>query len=112
MHTALNIAISAVVIGFAAWLGGRHPRFAGFLVALPLATLLVLPLAQLQHHDAARTVVMARSILVAVPLTLTFFVPFLLADRLHLGFWSCYVLGILCLVGAFFLHRLVLRAVA
>ena len=45
MAAFANVVLSALVIGVAAWLSGRLARAAGFLVALPLATMLVLPIA-------------------------------------------------------------------
>lgn len=110
MIFALNVLVSALLIGFSAWLSGRFPAIAGFLVAMPLSTMLVLPLSYLQHGDAAGAALLARSILVAIPISLTFFLPFLLSDRLGLGFWSCYALGCAALPVGFFAHRLVTRA--
>ncbi|MGH7309239.1 MAG: hypothetical protein ACREK6_11145 [Candidatus Rokuibacteriota bacterium] len=56
MAIVVNVVLSALVVGGAAWLSGRFPRAAGFLVALPLATMLVLPMAHLQHKDPETTV--------------------------------------------------------
>lgn len=107
MLIALNTLVSALVIGVAAWLSRRYPNTAGFLIALPLATMLVLPLAYLQHRDVASVFDMARSILVALPITLLFFIPFLLRDRF--SFWGAYALGCAFLPVGYFLHRAVLR---
>lgn len=46
-----NTVISAVVISLAAWLASAYLRLAGFIIALPLATLLVLPMAHAQNRD-------------------------------------------------------------
>lgn len=104
----LNTLVSALVIGGAAWLSRRYPSGAGFLVALPLATMLVLPLAYLQHRDPGSAFQMARSILVAVPITVLFFVPFLMRDRF--SFWGAYALGCALLPVGYFLHRAIMRA--
>ena len=56
MIFALNIAVSAVVISAASWLSGRFPGTAGFMVALPLATMLVLPLSFLEHGSRETSV--------------------------------------------------------
>ena len=40
--SALKIAISACVIAFASWLSKQKPDLAGFIIALPLGTMLVL----------------------------------------------------------------------
>jgi hypothetical protein len=104
---AINVAVSALVIAFCAWLSERRPDLAGFIVSLPLSTLLVLALGQLQHGDAQRGAELAKSILLAFPATAVFFLPFLLADRLRLSFWAAYGGGLVLLVGAFFVHRFV-----
>ncbi|MBT8453667.1 MAG: hypothetical protein KJO40_17005 [Deltaproteobacteria bacterium] len=108
MLFVLNTLVSALVIGVAAWLSRRYPSGAGFLVALPLATMLVLPLAYLQHRDPGSAFQMARSILVAVPITVLFFVPFLMRDRF--SFWGAYALGCALLPAGYFLHRAIMRA--
>jgi hypothetical protein len=105
----LNIIVSACVIGFASWLSGRFPGTAGFIVALPLATMLVLPLSQLQHGEGESTILVAKSIFLALPVTLTFFIPFLLSGRLKLSFWQAYALGCLALVLGYFVHRIAIR---
>ena len=110
MLVLLNTLISAVVIGLVAWMSRRYPSTAGFIVALPLATMLVLPLAYLQHRDADSVFEMARSILVALPITLLFFVPFLMKDRL--SFWGAYAIGCALLPLGYFLHRAIMRALA
>ena len=81
MQFAFNLFISAVTISFASWLSGRFPTAAGFVVALPLATMLVLPLSYNEHGNAENTILLAKSILVAIPISLAFFVPFLLSGR-------------------------------
>jgi len=110
MAFAINVLVSAMVIGFASWLSGRLPTTAGFVVALPLATLLVLPMSYREHGDAEASILLARSIFVAVPVSLSFFLPFLLSGRLGLSFWQAYGLGCAALPLAFLVHRAILRA--
>ena len=108
MALVLNTLISALVIGIVAWVSRRYPVTAGFIVALPLATMLVLPLAYLQHRDAGSAFEMAKSILVALPITLLFFVPFLMKDRF--SFWGAYALGCALLPVGYLVHRAIMRA--
>jgi hypothetical protein len=108
MLIVLNTLVSALVIGVAAWISRRYPVTAGFVIALPLATLLVLPLAYLQHRDADTAFQMARSILVALPITVLFFIPFLMRDRF--SFWGAYALGCALLPVGYFVHRAIMRA--
>ena len=107
MLIVLNTLVSALVIGVAAWLSRRYPVTAGFVIALPLATLLVLPLAYLQHRDAGSAFQMARSVLVALPITVLFFIPFLMRDRF--SFWGAYALGCALLPVGYFVHRAIMR---
>jgi hypothetical protein len=109
VNFVLNVLVSALVIGFASWLSRRAPVVAGFMVALPLATMLVLPLSYLQHGDSESTFLLAKSIFVAIPISLTFFLPFLLSDRLALSFWNAYALGCLALPVGYVIHRSVSR---
>jgi hypothetical protein len=109
MVLVLNTLISAIVIGVVAWVSRRYPVTAGFVVALPLATMLVLPLAYLQHRDADSTFEMAKSILVALPITLLFFVPFLMRERF--SFWGAYALGCALLPVGYLVHRAIMRAI-
>lgn len=106
MIFAFKVLVAACVISFASWLSGRAPALAGFVVALPLATMLVLPFAQFEHGDTRSTFLLARSIFAAIPVSLLFFVPFLVAERLQLGFWQAYALGLVCLSVGFGLHRI------
>lgn len=109
MTFALNVLITACVVSFASWLSGRLPGLAGFVVALPVATMIVLPLSFREHGSAESSILLAKSIFVAIPVSLMFFLPFLLADRLSLGFWQAYALGCAALPLGFILHRAITR---
>lgn len=102
-----NLLVSATLIAFTAWLSRTYPATAGFIVALPITTMLVLPLSHAQHGDPANTILFARSIFIAIPVSMTFFIPFLLSTRLGLGFWQAYGLGFLLLVVGYLAHRFV-----
>ncbi len=109
MYFALfKILVSAGIIAFASWLSGKKPELAGFIVALPLVTLLALPFSYLEYNDPANSVRFAQSIFAAIPLTLFFFIPFLLAAKLPFGFWGLYAAGLACLTAAYFVHKWVL----
>jgi hypothetical protein len=108
MIFVLNTLVSALVIAAVAWLSRRAPGTAGFIIALPLSTMLVLPLAYLQHRDSGSALELARSVLVALPITVLFFVPFLFRERL--SFWGAYAIGCALLPVGYFVHRAILRA--
>ncbi|MFK7840085.1 MAG: hypothetical protein AB8B83_07105 [Bdellovibrionales bacterium] len=111
IFTLFKIFFSASIIAFTSWLAGKRPELAGFIIALPLMTMIVLPFNFAEYQDSQNTITFARSILVAVPLSLTFFIPFLLADKIMAfapegyGFWCIYLLGFAFLSAAYFVHQ-------
>ena len=111
MFFVIKIGISAVLISFVSWLSHKKIGLAGFLTALPLTTLLALAFAQIEFNDSAQTTEYAKSVFYAVPLSLTFFLPFLFAQKFQLNFWTCYLLGVVFLGAGYFLHQLVIKSV-
>jgi hypothetical protein len=104
-----KFAIAAVVITFTSWLAGRQPKLAGFLMALPISSMLALILFHAEYHDSEKAVAFAKSIFVAVPISLLFFVPFLLADKLKWPFFGLYISGILLLSAGYAVHVAIVR---
>ena len=49
MFFVFKILLSALVIAGASWLSGKYPKLAGFIIALPLATLIALVLSYTEH---------------------------------------------------------------
>lgn len=105
MSVFFNLLFSASVIALATWLSKSYPVVAGFIIALPLTTMLVLPLSHVQYDNPENTFLLAKSIFTAIPVSLTFFVPFLLAPRFGLSFWQAYGAGCLLLTLGYFVHR-------
>jgi hypothetical protein len=108
MLFAFKMLVSAGVIAFTSWLSGKRPELAGFIVALPLVTLMVLPFSFMEYQDAEKTVKFAQSIFVAVPLSLLFFIPFLFANKLMWNFWVLYGAGLILLSAGYFVHKFVM----
>lgn len=96
--------VAAVLISFVSWLSGKKTGLAGFLTALPLTTLLALAFSHMEWGDAKQSVEYAKSVFVAIPVSLLFFVPFLFAQKFNLGFWTCYTSGIVLLGVGYFIH--------
>lgn len=103
--------VSAILISFVSWLSGKKIGLAGFLTALPLTTLLALAFSHMEWGDSKQSVEYAKSVFVAIPVSLLFFVPFLLAEKLDLGFWTCYWSGLVLLGAGYFIHNFVTRFV-
>jgi predicted membrane channel-forming protein YqfA (hemolysin III family) len=101
--------VAAILISFVSWLSGRKTGLAGFLTALPLTTLLALAFSHMEWGDNKQSVEYAKSIFVAIPVSLLFFIPFLLAEKLNLNFWTCYIGGVALLGGGYFIHAQVIK---
>jgi hypothetical protein len=102
-----NLFISAAVIAFATWLSKRHPATAGFVTALPITTMLVLVLGHVDGIALPQQVAFARSLILAIPLSASFLVPFLLAPRLGLSFWTAFAAGLVMLGAGYAVHKAV-----
>ena len=109
MIFALKVFVSAVIIAFASWLAGRKPVLAGFIIALPLTSVLAILFAYYEHRDMQRINQFASSVLVAVPLSLAFFVPFLLNRWMKLSFIPTFVLALVFLLAAYLFASVVLK---
>src|SRR6056300_161315 len=109
LMTLAKIAFTASIIVFASWLSQTKPELAGFIIALPLASLLALALAHLQHGDAEKSIAFGQSILLAVPVSYLFFIPFFIPKVAEFGFWLVYGLGLSLLFVGFFLHQALLK---
>jgi hypothetical protein len=101
----LNLVLSAVVISAASWAAKANPELGGFIVSLPISTMLVLALTHAEYGDPEASVRLAKSIFAGIPMSLLFFVPFLLASRLQWPFWGQYAAGTALLGVAYVAHR-------
>lgn len=105
LQIVFNIFLSATMISFALWVAKTNPILGGFIISLPLSTLIALALSKIQNSDPGNTFLLAKSIFIAVPVSLLFFVPFLFAERFRLSFWASYGTGLVLLVLSFGIHR-------
>ena len=99
-----KLFLAAGMITFSSWLAGKQPKLAGFVLALPVSSMIALLLFQAEYHDAAKAAEFARAILAAIPLSLFFFVPFLFAEKFPFGFAGMFLAGIALLGVAYWLH--------
>ena len=110
MWILFKTLLSGVVISFASWLSGRKPVLAGFIIALPLMSMLSILFSYLQYKDMGKINEFAASIIVAVPLSLTFFIPFLLNRWLKMSFPLTYGLAIAFVALSYLLHALIFKS--
>ena len=102
---------AAMIISFCSWLSVKKPDLAGFLLALPIASLIALAFSYIEHKNPQATIVFAKSIFIALPVTLLFFIPFLFYEKLHISFWQAYAIGLGMLVIGYFLHKTILNLI-
>ena len=102
---ALKVFFSGMIIAFASWISIKKPVLAGFIIALPLMSILSLLFSYIEHKDQEKTLIFAKSILVGIPASLTFFIPFFFAKQLGFSFFTTYSVGLVFLVVGFFAHR-------
>ncbi|MEK9885520.1 MAG: hypothetical protein VW452_01320 [Pelagibacteraceae bacterium] len=106
-----KVLLAALVIAFASWLSGKKPELSGFIIALPLASILALVFSYLEHKNTESSVIFAKSILVGVPVSYLFFLPFFFAKSLNMNFWLIYGLGILLLIIGYFVHKFIVNII-
>lgn len=106
-----KVILAALVIAFASWLSGKKPELSGFIIALPLASILALVFSYLEHKNTESSVIFAKSILVGVPVSYLFFLPFFFAKSLNMNFWLTYILGILLLIIGYFVHKFIVSII-
>ena len=100
-----KVLLAALVIAFASWLSGKKPELSGFIIALPIASIIAIAFSYLEHKNTENSVIFAKSILVGVPISYLFFVPFFFAKSLNMNFWLIYGSGLILLIIGYFLHR-------
>ena len=101
---AAKLILAAAVIGYASWLSDKKPVLAGFIVALPLVSILALLFSYIEHKDPQASITFAKSIMIGVPVSWLFFLPFFFADKYGYGFWMSFGVGILLLILGFVIH--------
>ena len=110
MWFAIKTLLAGIIIAFASWLSGKKPVLAGFIIALPLISMISILLSYLEHKDMSKVNQFAISIVVAVPLSLSFFVPFILNRWLKLSFWPTYLMAFGFVALAYLLHSWLLKS--
>ena len=96
----LKLLLSALVIALASEVAKRDSFWGALIVALPLASILAMSWLYAETRDNALVTRFARDILMLVPVSLVFFVPFLFEARTRLGFLPNLMLGLLLLAVA------------
>ena len=104
-----KVLFSAVVISFASWLSIKKPVLAGFIIALPILSILSIAFSYAEHKNLDKTILFTKSIVIGIPASLTFFLPFFFAKAFGLNFVTTYGLGLCFLVLGFIVHRFIMN---
>lgn len=109
MFFTFKIILSGLIIAYASWLSGRKPVLAGFLIAMPMMSMLSILFSYIEYRDITKVNQFAISILTAVPLSLTFFLPFLINKWIKMNFTVTYLAGLSCVLIAFWIHHFLFK---
>ena len=105
----VKVLFSALIISFASWLSVKKPILAGFIIALPLLSILSIAFSYAEHKNLDKTILFAKSIVIGIPASLTFFLPFFFAKTLGLNFITTYCLALFFLILGFIAHKLIMN---
>ena len=100
-----KIVLAAIIIAFASWLSGQNPKLAGFIIALPIVSIIAIALSYYEHNDIEKTILFSKSILIAIPVSYLFFLPFFFSKSLNMNFFLMYGVGLGLLIIGFFIHK-------
>ena len=101
----VKVLISAVIIGVATEVAKRDPFWGAILIALPLTSILAMSWLYADTRDNALLTQFARDVFTIVPVSLVFFVPFLLETKTRLGFIANMLTGLALLAVSVWLLR-------
>jgi hypothetical protein len=81
MLNIIKVFIAAGMIVLASVVAKRSAFFGALIIAMPMGSVLSLLFLYFDTKDSARTIEFAKEIFFMIPVSLIFFVPFLLANR-------------------------------
>ena len=112
MDFLLKATVAGTLIALASWLSEKRPDLAGFIIALPLTSILALTISQVQTQNSENSIIFAKSIIIGVPISYLFFLPFFSQHITRFGFWVTLTAGLVLLVICYFIHNYILRWMA
>ncbi len=105
----LKILLSASIIAGISWYAGKNPSLAGFLIALPVISILAISFSYFQYRDMEKINQFANSIVVSIPLSLLFFLPFILNRWLRWSFFPILLSGFILLFVGYLIHSRIFK---
>ncbi len=101
----VKVLVSAVIIGAATEVAKRHPFWGAVIIALPLTSILAMSWLYAETRDNLLLTQFAKDIFLIVPMSLVFFLPFLLEKKTSLGFIANMLIGLVLLFASVWLLR-------
>ncbi len=98
----IKTLLAAFIVSFISWFAGKKPALAGLMLSFPLLSMLSILFSYWQYKDMDKIGQFCLSILLAVPLSLLFFLPFVLYRSLKMGFVGTFLLAIICTTAGYF----------
>ena len=98
MLFVVKTVVAGLIIAFTSGLASNRPVLAGFIIALPITSMISILFSYAEFRNMERINQFATAIFIAVPLSLIFFLPFLLNRWVKMNFPISFILGIV-LVG-------------
>lgn len=90
----VKTVISAIIIVVVSEIAGKSPRWGALILSLPIVSIIAFVMTWQGQRNMHVIVGLAKETLVLVPLGLGFFIPFALAGRTGLSFWSSLFWGV------------------
>ncbi len=57
-----KVVAAGLIVAFSSWLAGQNPKLAGFIIALPLVSLIAILFSYYEHNDTEKTVMFTKSV--------------------------------------------------
>ncbi|MHC2070874.1 hypothetical protein ACYFX5_25665 [Bremerella sp. T1] len=86
--------IAGLVVAAVSQIADRFPRLGALLLTLPIVSIVAFVSVWWKEQELTTISKLARETLILVPLGLPFFVPLAFSERLGLGFWGAFALGV------------------
>ncbi|MCC9608779.1 hypothetical protein LOC68_08555 [Blastopirellula sp. JC732] len=91
----LRAIIAGLVVAAVSQIADRYPRLGALLLTLPIVSIVAFVAVWWKDQDLATVSKLSRETLVLVPLGLPLFIPLAISQRLGLGFWGAFALGLI-----------------
>ena len=99
----VKLLVSAALIAIATEVAKRYPSWGAVIIVLPLTSMLAMAWLYFETRDDALVSQFARDVFVLVPVSLVFFIPFLVETRTGFGFVGNMLAGTALLAAAVWL---------